>query len=196
MFVFFALLAVICIEISVLVRCQFIKNKHCRRVVCVITALIIAVSSAVFVIDFVSYLKGGTTTTDKISMSQTKITKSLDYFTVNGTYWSVGGHFQENEMLLSTKQKYTEFKIMPLDGLTKQHEFIIHYLPASKFIIKLEVPMIDGNLDVSNYKLLESGYHMYENKLMSYVAVLSFVMMITVIIVTIIRSRKLRREFV
>lgn len=196
MFVFFTLLAGICIAVSLLIGCQFIKHRYVRGIVSVLTVLIIVSSSVVLAIDFTSCLNGGVKVTEKITLSQKKITKSLDCYTINNRYWSVGGNFQEYEMLSAIKPKNMEIKTVKLDTLIKEHEFIIYYLPITKFIVKMEVPMIDGDSEVSNYEFMESGYYMYENKLISYVAVLSFVIMLLMIVVSIRKKMMQKQELV
>ena len=108
-------------------------------------------SVCVFTIDLTAYIKGGHAVTGHIILSQTNITKSLDYFTVNNTYWGVDGNFKDTITITAVTPDSIRFNTTQVDSLIKRNEFIIYYLPVSKFIIKMEVLIPKRNSNIIPY---------------------------------------------
>jgi len=151
MFVLLLLIAVACTAVSIFICCSFIKHRFLKYVIRALTLLVIMASVCVFTIDLTAYIKGGHAATGHITLSQTNITKSLDYFTVNNTYWGVDGNFKETITITAQTRDSIKFNVTQLDSLIKRNEFIIYYLPVSKFIIKMEVLIQKRNSNIIPY---------------------------------------------
>ena len=159
MFVLFLLITIACIATSIsFICCRLIKHRFIKYMVRLITLLVISESVCVFTIDLISYIKGGCTATGHITLSQTKITQNLDYFIVNNTYWGVDGNFKDTITITAVTSDSIRFNTTQVDSLIKRNEFIIYYLPVSKFIIKMEVLIPKRNSNVIPYTFFESGY--------------------------------------
>ena len=117
--------------------------------------LVITASVCVLIIDFTAYIKGGHTVTGHITLSQTKVTQSLDYFTVNNTYWGINGNFKDTITITAKTSDSIKFNMTQVDSLIKRNAFIIYYLPVSKFIIKMEVLIPKRNLNIIPYKFFD-----------------------------------------
>ncbi|MBE7054769.1 MAG: hypothetical protein E7392_01485 [Ruminococcaceae bacterium] len=151
MFVLLLLIAVACTAVSIFICCSFIKHRFLKYTVQALSMLVVTAYLCMFTIDLTAYIKGGHTVTGHITLSQTKITKSLDYFTVNNTYWGVDGNFKETITITAQTRDSIKFNVTQLDSLIKRNEFIIYYLPVSKFIIKMEVLIPKRNSNIIPY---------------------------------------------
>jgi len=158
MFILFLYIAIACTSISIFICCHFIKHRFLKYAVRTLSILVVTVCFCAFTIDLTAYTQGGHTVTGHITLSQTNITKSLDYFTVNNTYWGVDGNFKETITITAITSNSIKFNTTQVDSLIKKNEFIIYYLPVSKFIIKMEVLIPKRNSNVIPYKFFESRY--------------------------------------
>lgn len=123
------------------------KNKYFRYTACVLALLVIIISTT----DLIAYLNGGVKTTEYVTISQPDKDNSIGYFTVNDTYWGIGENFQTHKIITVTKQKNTEIRVIHIESFLKENLCTIYYLPISKFIIKIEIPITDGNLQTDNF---------------------------------------------
>jgi len=155
MFVLFLFIAVACTAVSIFICCSFIKQRFLKYVIRTLTLLVVTASVCMFTIDLTAYIKGGCTVTGHITLSQTNITKSLDYFTVNNTYWGVDGNFKDTITITAVTPDSIKFNVTQVDRLIKRNEFIIYYLPVSKFIIKMEVMIQKRNSNIIPYKFFD-----------------------------------------
>jgi len=114
---------------------------------CVLTLLVIIISAT----DFVAYLNGGVKTTEYVTISQPDKDNSIGYFKVNDKYWGIGGNFQTHRIISATNPKNTEIRVIHTESFLKENLCTIYYLPISKFIIKIEIPITDGNLQTDNF---------------------------------------------
>jgi len=151
MFVLLLYIAIVCTAVSIFICCRFIKHRFLKYTVQALSMLVVTAYLCMFTIDLTAYIKGGHTVTGHITLSQTKITKSLDYFTVNNTYWGVDGNFKETITITAQTRDSIKFNVTQLDSLIKRNEFIIYYLPVSKFIIKMEVLIPKRNSNIIPY---------------------------------------------
>lgn len=103
------------------------------------------------VTDFVAYLKGGVKSAEYVTLSQPDTGKFIGYFTVNDTYWGIGGNFQMHGIITATNPKNTEIRVIHTEPFLKENLCTIYYLPISKFIIKIEIPITDGNMNTDNF---------------------------------------------
>jgi len=158
MFILFLYIAIACTAISIFICCRFIKQRFLKYTIRALSVLVVTAYVCVFTVDLTAYIKGGHTATSHITLSQTNITKSLDYFTVNNTYWGVDGNFKETITITAITSNSIKFNTTQVDSLIKKNEFIIYYLPVSKFIIKMEVLIPKRNSNVIPYKFFESRY--------------------------------------
>ena len=124
-----------------------IKNKYFRYTACIIALLVIIISAT----DFVAYLNGGVKTTEYVTILQLDKDNSIGYFTVNDKYWGIGGNFQTHRIITATNPKNTEIRVIHTESFLKENLCTIYYLPISKFIIKIEIPIKDGNLQTDNF---------------------------------------------
>lgn len=124
-----------------------IKNKYFRYTACIIALLVIIISAT----DFVAYLNGGVKTTEYVTILQLDKDNSIGYFTVNDKYWGIGGNFQTHRIITATNPKNTEIRVIHTESFLKENLCTIYYLPISKFIIKIEIPITDGNLQTDNF---------------------------------------------
>ena len=123
------------------------KNKYLRCMACVLALLVIIISAT----DFVAYLNGGVKTTEYVTISQLDKDNTTGYFTVNDKYWGIGGNFQKHRIITATNPKNTEIRVIHIESFLKENICTIYYLPISKFIIKIEIPITDGNLHTDNF---------------------------------------------
>ena len=114
---------------------------------CVVALLVMFIS----VIDFVAYLKGGVKSSEYVTLSQPVEDNSIGYFKVNEKYWGIGGNFQKHRIITATNPKNTEIRLIHTESFLKENICTIYYLPISKFIIKIEIPITDGNLHTDNF---------------------------------------------
>ena len=114
---------------------------------CVLVLLVIIISAT----DFVAYLNGGVKFTEYVTISQHDEDNSIGYFTVNDKYWGIGGDFQTHRIITATNPKNTEIRVIHTEPFLKENLCTIYYLPISKFIIKIEIPITDGNLHTDNF---------------------------------------------
>lgn len=114
---------------------------------CVLALLVIII----FATDFVAYLNGGVKSTEHVTLSQPDTGKFIGYFTVNNTYWGIGGNFQTHRIITATNPKNTEIRVIQTESFLKENLCTIYYLPISKFIMKIEIPITDGNLQTDNF---------------------------------------------
>jgi len=166
MFVLFLYIAIACTAISILICCRFIKHRFLKYTVRALSMLVVTAYVCMFTIDLTAYIKGGYTVTGHITLSQTNITKSLDYFTVNNTYWGIDGNFKDTITITAVTPDSIKFNVTQVDRLIKRNEFIIYYLPVSKFIIKMEVLIPKRNSNIIPYKFFESRYIDSKNKIL------------------------------
>ncbi len=124
-----------------------IKNEYFRYTACVLALLVIIISAT----DFVAYLNGGIKTEEYVTLSQPVEDNSIGYFTVNDTYWGIGEKFQAHKIITATNPKDTEIRVIHTEPFLKENLCTIYYLPISKFIIKIEIPITDGNLHTDNF---------------------------------------------
>lgn len=123
------------------------KNKYLRYMAWVLVLLVIIISLT----DFVTYLNGGVKTTEYVTISQLDKDNTTGYFTVNNKYWGIGGNFQKHRIITATNPKNTEIRVIHIESFLKENLCTIYYLPISKFIIKIEIPIADGNLHTDNF---------------------------------------------
>lgn len=124
-----------------------IKNKYFQYVACVIALLVIIIS----VTDFVAYLNGGVKSSEYVTLSQPVENNLIGYFTVNNKYWGIGGDFQKHRIITATNPKNTEIRVIHTEPFLKENLCTIYYLPISKFIIKIQIPITDGNMNTENF---------------------------------------------
>lgn len=134
-----ALIAPIYILITGLMGCQFIKWRYCRYIVSIILVVAIVLSSAVFAIDLFLYLNGGVKTTQYAAISKTKLTENLYYFSIDNGYLRIGPDIKKYIIITIKNSKNTEIKFLEMDIFSEENEFIIHYLPISKYCIKIKM---------------------------------------------------------
>lgn len=158
MFLLFLYIAIACTAISIFICCRFIKHRFLKYTIRALSVLVVTAYVCAFTIDLTTYTQGGHTVTGHITLSQTNITKSLDYFSVNNIYWGVDGNFKDTITITAITSDGIKFNVTQVDSLIKRNEFIIYYLPASKFIIKMEVLIPKRNSNVIPYKFFESRY--------------------------------------
>ena len=156
MFILFLYIAIACTAISIFICCRFIKHRFLKYTVQALSMLVVTAYICMFTIDLTAYIKGGHTVTGHITLSQTNITKSLDYFTVNNTYWGIDGNFKETITITAETRDSIKFNVTQVDSLIKRNKFIIYYLPVSKFIIKIEVLIQKRNSNIISYKFFEA----------------------------------------
>ena len=123
------------------------KNKYLRYTAWVLALLVIIIS----VTDFVAYLNGGVKSTEYVTISQSVEDSFIGYFKVNNKYWGIGGNFQKHRIITATNPKNTEIRVIHTEPFLKENLCTIYYLPISKFIIKIEIPITDGNLHTDNF---------------------------------------------
>lgn len=124
-----------------------IKNKYLRCMAWVLALLVIIIS----VTDFVAYLNGGVRSSEYVALSQPVEDNSIGYFTVNDKYWGIGGNFQTHRIITATNPKNTEIRVIHTEPFLKENLCTIYYLPISKFIIKIEISITDGNMNTDNF---------------------------------------------
>ena len=156
MFILFLYIAIACTAISIFICCRFIKQRFLKYTIRALSVLVVTAYVCAFIIDLTAYIKGGCTVTGHITLSQTNITKSLDYFTVNNTYWGIDGNFKDTITITAITSDGIKFNVTQVDSLIKRNEFIIYYLPVSKFIIKMEVLIQKRNSNIIPYKFFET----------------------------------------
>ena len=108
----------------------------------------------IFATDFVAYLSGGVISAEHVTLSQPDEDNFIGYFTVNDKYWGIGGNFQDHRIITATTPKDTEIRVIHTEPFLKENLCTIYYLPVSKFIIKIEIPITDGNLHTDNFVFL------------------------------------------
>lgn len=123
------------------------KNKYLRCMAWVLALLVIIIS----VTDFVAYLNGGVKSSEYVTISQSVEDSFIGYFKVNNKYWGIGGNFQKHRIITATNPKNTEIRVIHTESFLKENLCTIYYLPISKFIIKIEIPIKDGNLQTDNF---------------------------------------------
>ena len=105
----------------------------------------------IFATDFVAYLNGGVKSSEYVTISQSVEDSFIGYFKVNDKYWGIGGNFQKHRIITATNPKNTEIRVIHIESFLKENLCTIYYLPISKFIIKIEIPITDGNLHTDNF---------------------------------------------
>ena len=123
------------------------KNKYLRCMAWVLALLVIII----FATDFVAYLNGGVKSSEYVTISQSVEDSFIGYFKVNDKYWGIGGNFQKQRIITATNPKNTEIRVIHIESFLKENLCTIYYLPISKFIIKIEIPITDGNLHTDNF---------------------------------------------
>jgi len=113
---------------------MFIKLKY---VVCIIRLLIMIILAT----EFIAFLNGGITSTEYLLITQPQVDNPAGYFTVNDKYWGIGGNFQQRKMILIQNEKDTEIRFVQAEDYLNKNKCTIYYLPISKFIMKIEVPL-------------------------------------------------------
>ncbi len=126
---------------------MFYKLKYVKYALFLVTVTTIIMLAT----DFVVFLNGGVTSTEYLTILQPDTDNSIGYFTVNDEYWGIRGSFPHHKMIMSPNPKNTEIRFVQADSFLKENECIIYYLPSSKFIIKIETPLVDGNLKIHNF---------------------------------------------
>lgn len=119
---------------------MFYKLKYVKFVLFLVTVTTIIM----LLTEFIAYLNGGVTSTEYLSITQSQSDNPVDYFTVNDKYWGINGGFPHHKMIMSPSPKDTEIRFVRTDSFLKEHKCIVHYLPISKFIIKIETHLPDG----------------------------------------------------
>lgn len=97
---------------------------------------------------------------------------------MNGHYWSVGGHFERKNMITSEKPAYTEIRMVDFDTLIKKEKMILYYLPVTKFLIRMETEITDGNSEKKQYEVFSAGDSANENRCIFYFFVFCFIILL------------------
>ena len=190
MFVLFSLIAISCISVIVILKSQSISNGTFRRILRIAAAAILAVSVITLAVDFTAYIKGGIVETEQITIQQGKLNSRIEFFVINNKYWSVGENFTGHVMATAINPTNMEIRTSPIETIL-EYPVAIYHLPVSKFIVKMEYLTTNRHLVNKNFEFFTSGYIDDENKIMSYIALLSFAAMIAVVILTISKKRKM-----
>ncbi len=193
MFILFALLSLIFVSIMMLIKSQFSSKKAYRILLKTISIFLLVISITVITVDFVSYTKGGIVTEEKISIQQDKITNYFRFFSVNDKYWGVGENFTGHIMATAMNPTNMEIRTIPVESVLEYPVAITH-LPITNFIIKMEYITIDRHLENKKYEFHKSGFYMYEYKMICYVVILNFVLLLIAVFSAIKRKRAIKRE--
>jgi len=193
MFILLALLSAIFVSIIILIKSQFIAKKVCRILLKAVSIFLVIISLTVIVVDFASYTKGGIITEEKISIQQGKITRYFKFFSVNDKYWGVGENFTGHIMATAMNPKNMEIRTIPVESVLEYPVAITH-LPITNFIIKMEYLTTDRYLENKKYEFHKSGFYMYEYKMIFYVVILNFVLLLIVVFSAIKRKRAIKKE--
>ncbi len=193
MFILFALLSLIFVSIMMLIKSQFSSKKAYRILLKTISIFLLVISITVITVDFVSYTKGGIVTEEKISIQQDKITNYFRFFSVNDKYWGVGENFTGHIMATAMNPTNMEIRTIPVESVLEYPVAITH-LPITNFIIKMEYITTDRHLENKKYEFHKSGFYMYEYKMICYVVILNFVLLLIAVFSAIKRKRAIKRE--
>lgn len=172
---------------ALLISCSFIKNNCIKNTLYIIVISTIIMSVTVIAIDLTAYFNKRNITLEHISLSQPKLTKNIGYFSINDTYWSFGRIFHEHEMITAITAKNTEIRFIHTDTFLKENKLTIYYLPISKFIAKIEVPMQNSNLD---FRFFTYGIYAKTAKRICYPFLLSINLILGTIIIYLTNKMK------
>ncbi len=137
-----------------------------------------------------AYIEGGISASGNVEIHETNIVNRFNYFTVSEQCWGVGGDFGKTVMMYSQFPTNTSIRFMPIADICK-YPVSVYYLPISKCIIKMEAELKDSNIGTSKYQFYSDGYIDDENKIISIVALLSFIALIAATIITIKKKRRI-----
>ena len=127
MYIVFLPVVTMCASLLLFVYFLFIKNKFLKYTACIIMLSMTIVSALIFTADYIAYLHGGVTTTEHLTtISRSTDNNSVGYFKINDKYWGIGSDIRGNKCR-------------------------VYYLPISKFIVKVEIPLIVGDFKPSNF---------------------------------------------
>jgi len=188
MFALFALAALLCLSIILLIVSRFFISRAVKNTFSIIAVILILFSAVTLIVDFTAYTKGGIVSEEHITIRQRKINDRIEFFSVNKKYWSVGEDF--NGYIMATAKNPTNMEIRTVQAETiLQYPIAIYHLPISKYVVKMEYLTTDIHLVNKNFEFFKSSYIDTENKIISIVALLSFIALIAVIITTIKKKR-------
>ena len=107
----------------------------------VLMAIVVAIVlfSAGFAIDFFVYLNGGVKATLYTTISKSKLTENLYYFSIDNGYWHIGPNIKKYIMITMKNPENTEIRFLEMNIFSDENEFIIYYLPISKYCVKIEI---------------------------------------------------------
>lgn len=182
MFVFMLLGILLCITLIVLIKSQFWfswETKGKVRIICVAFAALILIIAAV---EGTAYFKGGLTATEtNVKISQVNIGENADFFNVNGKYWSIHGDdiATGHTMITAQNPKNMEIRTLPAESLLEK-DFIISYLPISRYIIKMRVPISHSDGTTTNFDCFSSEWWNFENEVVRLVLIFAFIALICI----------------
>jgi len=188
MFALFAFTVLMCLSLILLIVSRSFISRAVKNTVSIIAVILILFSAVTLIVDFTAYTKGGIISEEHITIRQVKINDRIEFFSVNNKYWSVGENFKGHIMATALNPTNMEIRTTPIETIL-QYPIAIYHLPISKCIIKMEYLTTDRHLENKNFEFYKSGYIDTENKLISIVALLSFIALIAVIITTIKKKR-------
>ena len=188
MFAIFAFTVLMCLSLILLIVSRSFISRAVKNTVSIIAVILILFSAVTLIVDFTAYTKGGIISEEHITIRQVKINDRIEFFSVNNKYWSVGENFKGHIMATALNPTNMEIRTTPIETIL-QYPIAIYHLPISKCIIKMEYLTTDRHLENKNFEFYKSGYIDTENKLISIVALLSFIALIAVIITTIKKKR-------
>lgn len=146
-------------------------------------------------VESTAYFKGGLTAViTKVNISQVNIGENADFFNVNGRFWSVHANDMTTGHTMITAQNPTnmEIRTIPAESLLEK-QFIISYLPISRYIIKMQVPITDINNITKNFNCFSSEWWNFENEVVRAVLIVAFGMLIYLGISSLIWNIKFNR---
>ena len=175
MFVLLLYVAMISIFLTILFFCLSVKNKLFRYISCTVSGLLTVLLIAAFTIDLFTYLS-----VDKMTCEYVKLSKyeTLGCFTVNDTYWGVGGHFTEYKMVTKQNEKDMEIKVIEIEPALEDKMCVICYLPISKFVTFVKAPRTNNSGKTVYYDIYQDSSRAYETKLMKYITALCILLFI------------------
>lgn len=188
MFALFALAALLCLSLILLIVSRSFISRAVKNTFSIIAVILILFSAVTLIIDFTVYTKGGIVSEEHITIRQGKINDRIEFFSVNYKYWSVGKNFKGHIMATAQNPTNMEIRTTPIETIM-QYPIAIYHLPISKYVVKMEYLTTDRHLANKNFEFFKSGYIDTENKIISIVALLSFIAFIAVIITTIKKKR-------
>ena len=165
------LLTTICSIVGIITALLLAKGKNLGQ----IFGLLIVILVSAFMVDLVFYIKGTNWSCEYIKLSEHKIPGC---FTVNDTYWGVGGHFTEYKMVTKQNEKDMEIKVIEIEPALEDKMCVICYLPISKFVTFVKAPRTNNSGKTVYYNIYQDSSRAYETKLMKYITVLCVLLFI------------------